>query len=210
MIIIDRIMCSKDSSNSSGNAIRGYRVRSPWSFPDNETIGSAREEWNRKTRGARNSSREHVTHCFFRGAKLVDVARHRCIRKIVIITETEVQDEGAADAGTGSGFYKVAVTSMHICARIFAWVWDLLVGSAAYPMQQVSMLACLYPDIPLWWEEEGRDRIGNVWTYVRCLRLQDSWNWIHCQYLRIVFIRLLLTREFSFFSFFMLSWNNVT
>ncbi|XP_025991551.1 cAMP-specific 3',5'-cyclic phosphodiesterase isoform X6 [Solenopsis invicta] len=25
---------------------------------------------------------------------------------------------------------------MHICARIFAWAWDLLVGSAAYPMQQ--------------------------------------------------------------------------
>ncbi|XP_072757920.1 3',5'-cyclic-AMP phosphodiesterase isoform X6 [Anoplolepis gracilipes] len=25
---------------------------------------------------------------------------------------------------------------MHICARIFAWAWDLFVGSAAYPMQQ--------------------------------------------------------------------------
>jgi len=28
---------------------------------------------------------------------------------------------------------------MHICARIFAWAWDLFVGSAAYPMQQVSL-----------------------------------------------------------------------
>lgn len=42
------------------------------------------------------------------------------------------------ESAIGSRLYKVAVTSMHICARIFAWAWDLLVGSAAYPMQQVN------------------------------------------------------------------------
>jgi len=72
-----------------------------------------------------------------------DVSRFRVvyqrIREAVIIAEAEGVCGGAA-AGTGSsGLCKVAVTSMHICARIFAWAWDLLVGSAAYPMQQVSL-----------------------------------------------------------------------
>lgn len=66
---------------------------------------------------------------------------YRRVREAVVIAEAEGEGvRGGAVAGTGSsGLYKVAVTSMHICARIFAWAWDLLVGSAAYPMQQVSL-----------------------------------------------------------------------
>ena len=78
-----------------------------------------------------------------------DVSRfrvvYRRVREAVIIAEAEGVCGGAA-AGTGSsGLYKVAVTSMHICARIFAWAWDLLVGSAAYPMQQVSLSSAPSP-----------------------------------------------------------------
>lgn len=71
----------------------------------------------------------------------VSVAR---VRETVIIAEG--RSVGGADADSGSsGLYKVAVTSMHICARIFAWAWDLLVGSAAYPMQQVSLSSAPNP-----------------------------------------------------------------
>ncbi|XP_024867301.1 cAMP-specific 3',5'-cyclic phosphodiesterase isoform X11 [Temnothorax curvispinosus] len=39
---------------------------------------------------------------------------------------------------------------MHICARIFAWAWDFLVGSAAYPMQQsVGIEVRVTKDIPV-------------------------------------------------------------
>ena len=40
-----------------------------------------------------------------------------------------------------TGYNTLAVTSMHICARIFAWAWDFIAGSTAYPMQHVSIVA---------------------------------------------------------------------
>ena len=67
--------------------------------------------------------------------------------------------------GTGSsnsGFYKVAVTSMHICTRIFAWAWDLLVGSAAYPMQQVSFIMCPQSRQCQGGEESGSDEVTSL------------------------------------------------
>lgn len=46
---------------------------------------------------------------------------------------------GVPDAGhSGIKVSILAVTSMHICARIFAWAWDFLVGGTSYPMQHVS------------------------------------------------------------------------
>lgn len=52
-------------------------------------------------------------------------------------------DPGVVDAGKGK-LYTLAVTSMHICARIFAWAWDFFVGSGAYPMQHVSFDANVF------------------------------------------------------------------
>lgn len=51
------------------------------------------------------------------------------------------EDPAGRGAGNNSGLHQVTVTSMHICARIFAWAWDLLVGNTTYPMQQVSLLS---------------------------------------------------------------------
>lgn len=68
------------------------------------------------------------------------------------IAAEEARNVGATTdtvLGAGGGLRKAAVTSMHICARIFAWAWDLLVGSGAYPMQQVSLLSAFNPNAGL-------------------------------------------------------------
>jgi len=85
-------------------------------------------------------------------------------RRVCEIAEAEVDRRGASAAiHTGSGLHKLAVTSMHICARIFAWAWDLLVGSAAaYPMQQVSFLFTFNPDI-LPTTAGGRRKGSKIW-----------------------------------------------
>lgn len=63
-----------------------------------------------------------------------------CEREEVDTIAEEIGREfGVPDAGhSGIKVSILAVTSMHICARIFAWAWDFLVGGASYPMQHVS------------------------------------------------------------------------
>ncbi|KAF7396275.1 hypothetical protein HZH66_007137 [Vespula vulgaris] len=48
---------------------------------------------------------------------------------------------------------------MHICARIFAWAWDFLVGSTAYPMQHtVGIEVRVTNEIPVSVTEENTIR----------------------------------------------------
>lgn len=64
-----------------------------------------------------------------------------CVRELAVFAGAITFGSNTDATGPGNRLYKVAVTSMHICTRIFAWAWDLLVGSAAYPMPQVSSLS---------------------------------------------------------------------
>lgn len=80
------------------------------------------------------------------GVKCDAIFQDVIARRSFFAAEERVNTEGdrhnlppEKDAKDERRLYKVAVTSMHICARIFAWAWDLLVGSAAYPMQQVNL-----------------------------------------------------------------------
>lgn len=89
---------------------------------------------------------------------------------------------------------------MHICARIFAWVWDLLAGSTAYPMQQVSLFAF-----------SPESRLSNNSAIAKLTKLNSSQyideQWYMCNNVAVL-RRCSVTVVFLLFLFFqIIMWN---